>query len=144
MGEDERAAPPPAPARFTVVFGPTRSFDAKRALALAQGWAAELTYGSEGSWRAEFGLGQDPRAFRAFQTILRLLAPVRGTEIIHKGLPVSAGRALAESRRAREEARYPYAIPPPTDVISLLVADAVEESGLEGEPSARAWPVTPT
>jgi hypothetical protein len=104
---------------FTVVVGPSRSRDAQRALARAKAGASRLTEGPDGSWRAEFEPGEDPSASLAFQATLRLLVMVRGTEVWMEGLPVSPGQALGRVSRMRPT----YVVPPPRDLVSLLVDD---------------------
>ena len=137
MGKDERI-PAPRATRFTVVFGPSRSWDLEGALALAGAWAAQLTRGADGSWRAEFVLGEDPRAYHAFESVLWLLVRVRGTEVIHGGLPMALGLAVGAVRRARRHLRPVYVVSPPKVLVSLLVDDLTEGTGV-GDLLFEAW-----
>lgn len=116
VGEQERGV---APARFTLRFGPSRSWDLQRALARATEAADELSLQPDGSYRAEFVLAEDPERYVALEGILRLLVLVRGTELLKDGLPVPLSAVYV----ARQRLRSVYAVPPPRDLVALIADD---------------------
>lgn len=84
---DER---PGRPIRFTVVFGPSRSWDFQRAIARAGVGASELTEGPDGSYRAEFVLAGEPGPYLALVRHARAPRPRarnRGHEGWSSGVP---------------------------------------------------------
>lgn len=117
--EDERGI---RPITFVLVFGPSRSSDFERALRKARVAATKLDHREDGSYRAEFVLAEDPEPYLALEAICRLLVLVRGTELSKGGLPVP----LAAVYRARQQLRQIYAVPPPRDLIGLVLDDLTD------------------
>lgn len=65
--------------------------------------------------------------------MLELLALVRGTEVMKDGLPVSLGAAMGTVYGARQQLIPTYVVPPPRDLISLLVDDLTGDHGDSAE-----------
>jgi hypothetical protein len=123
------------PTRFVVVVPPSRSWDAQRALDRARTGATRVVEGPDGSWRAEFVLQEDRAVATAIVTTLRHLLMVRGTEVWVQGLPVSPGQAMGIASRMPPT----YRVPPPRDLVSLLVDDLTDaDVEVAGSP-AEGW-----
>lgn len=137
VGEGERGAGPTA---FTLVFGPSRSWDVQRALERAEVAASELSRRPDGSYWVEFILAEDPEPYLALEGILRLLVNVRGTELISDGLPVP----LSAVYRARQQLASTYVVPPPRDLVALIVDDLTGDvrasAPLPPEELSDPWP----
>jgi len=119
--------------------------DFPRVLARAEDGASALAELPDGSYRAEFMLAADPGPYRALEGLLRLLLPLRGAEVTNDGFPVPLGWALATARRERRRLRPTYVVPPPRDLVSLLVDDLTDDPGdgadLSSGPSGtEPWP----
>ncbi len=123
------------PTRFVVVVGPSRSWDAHRALDRARAGATRVVEGPDGSWRAEFVLQEDPAVATAIVATLRHLLMVRGTEVWVQGLPVSLGQAMGIASRMRPT----YRVPPPRDLVSLLVDDLTDADDEAPGSPAEGW-----
>jgi len=131
--------PPRLATRFTVLFGPSRALDFPRALARAEDGASALSELPDGSCLAEFVLALDPGPYLALEGFLRLLLSLRGAEVTKDGFPVPLGRALATARRERRLLRPTYVVPPPRDLVSLLVDDLTDGPGDAADLSGPPW-----
>src|SRR5206468_704059 len=71
--------------------------------------------------------GENPAVHHELQATLRLSLGVRGTEAWVQGLPVSVGQALGMVNRMRPT----WVVPPPRDLVALLVDDLTDPHGEE-------------